>query len=273
MGGRGASFLKQIGKGIENNNVGSIEPFLNDMPIPDDKMTDIMIDLKKENIIIYNSMLKLPQDLLNEQLESLRHLTNNNKKLFLLIDKNKPLQIRLAKFTNKKVQACFSMLRNFENPRIYYNANFANKTLKQVEEHTKAQQDSGWWTRCDEKNLSRQVTTHEFGHFVNYNLIKKLIDRRCPKKYKELEIAYNNGDISKITEITNLQMRMAYSINNQIALISKKIYGTMRLEDISEYGKTSQMETFAELYTNAMLSSKPNDMSKALKKYIKEKLK
>lgn len=121
--------------------------------------------------------------------------------------------------------------------------------------------------------MSQQVITHEFGHFIQYNLVKKLINRRCPKLYKELEIAYNSGDATKADEIKKLQTQMAYSINNQIALLSKKIYGTMNFDDISEYGKTNQAETFAELYTNAMLSSKPNNMAKALKLYIKENIK
>ena len=44
----------------------------------------------------------------------------------------------------------------------------------------------------------------------------------------------------------------------------------MNLDDVGEYGKKNQAEWFAEVYANMSLSSKPTNMAKAMKSYLKE---
>ena len=78
-------------------------------------------------------------------------------------------------------------------------------------------------THSDSSKCSQQVTAHEFGHFVQYNAIKKLIDRRCKEKYSKLIQEYRDTKSSDIAnQIKEIHKKMGYSINNQIALISKK---------------------------------------------------
>ena len=271
MGGRGASFSKNFGEGMFNFNSGSrIDSFSSDKPIPESEMTPAMKELKQHNIITYKSMQRLPKEMLDQQIESLLNATKQNKFIINLIDKNNPLNIQLATFDNTYVQACFSRTIDFSNLKILFNASFVNKNVKQIEKMTKEQQDKGWWVKCDKENLAKQVATHEFGHFIQYNAIKKIIDRRYGNQYKKLLNDFENKPSAENRQnVENLYIKIAHQINNKIALISKKKYGTMNIKDVSDYGKQNQAEYFAELFANATLSSNPTNMAKALKLYLR----
>lgn len=273
MGGRGASFSRNFGEGMFNfNSGGSIDTFLNDEPIPEDEMTNSMKELKQKNIITYKSMQKLPKEMLDQQIEGLLSATKQNKSIINLINEEKPMRIQLAKFGNTNVQACFSRTVDLDNLRILFNASFANKSIKQIEKMTKEQQEIGWWVKCDKENLSKQVATHEFGHFIQYNAIKKIINRRYNNQYEKLLNEFRTKHTAEsMQNLENLYVKIAHQINNKIALISKKKYGTMNIEDVSEYGMQNQAEYFAELFANATLSSTPTNMAKALKLYLRGK--
>ena len=272
MGGRGASFSKFIGEGISNSNDIGTQTFINDEPIPEEEMTEPMKQLKENNIITYKSMLKLQPQMLELQINNLTNLVKQEKRSINLLNKDNPMSIQLATFSDKNVQACFSRRFNFNDLKILFNANIANKSIAQIEQLTKEQQDIGWWAKCDKQNLAKQTATHEFGHFIQYNAIKKVIDRRYKNKYQNLLNEYSqNRSKENFYNIEKLYVKIAHQINNKIALISKKKYGTMNIEDISQYGQKNQAEMFAELYANMSLSSKPADMAKALKLYLRGK--
>ena len=270
MGGRGADFLKNINKSLVNlNEAGRVEVFENDMPVDDNDCTEIEKELKQYNLIVYKSMHKLPADILQEQLEAINNRCKKSKKLMILT-KNTPMEIRLGRFSKPTTQACFTFTSDFNKLRIVFNSTYCKYTTKYIKEMVEHNQDIGWWAKSDKNNLLKQTATHEFGHFIQFNMIKKMIDRRHKTEYNDLINKYVKNPTDENKKVLNkLYEDLAWRINNKIALISKKKYDTMDI-DISEYGQRNSAEWFAEVYTNMSLSTKPTDMAKAMKSYLKE---
>ena len=275
MGGRGASWLNKVDKSTRNlNNIRNIEEFLNDEPIPYNEMSEPMKKLSKNNIVIYKSMQKLPQDILNTQINHLSNLVSKNKKNIILLNENNKMQVKLAKFGDQTTCACFSHIYDLTNLKLLYNAVYTKKSLKDLKNQAKISQKNGFWEPTNKENFSKYVTTHEFGHFMQYNAIKKVIDRHYKKEYTKLIDLYNKDkSFLNAEQVRNLYNNIARNINIKITEIAKKQFGSSEISDISKYGTKNDAETFAELYSNAMLSSQPNNTAKALKLYLKGKRK
>ncbi len=271
MGGRGASFLRNISQSTENLNTVDFELYEDDKPISEDLMPVEIKQLKDNNVIVYESMLTLPQKILDEQIIALNDRVKKSDKLFTFVDENNPVEIRLAKFGNKRTKACYSMDADFTNLKILFNDSLKKETPSMIDKMVKDAQKVNWWVKCDDNKTLRLVATHEYGHFIQYNLIKKAIDRRHKKEYAELLNNYrNNSSNENYQAIRKLFDKIAFRINNKIALLSKEKYGTMNLDDVGDYGKKNQAEWFAEVYANMSLSSEPTNMAKAMKIYLKD---
>ena len=107
---------------------------------------------------------------------------------------------------------------------------------------------------------------------VQYNAVKKLIDRHYKSDYNKLIDLYKkNPNQQNFTALDDFYIKLAYNINNTIINICKKEYGKFDSSEISRYGQTNQAEFFAEVYANVMLSSNPTNIAKAMKKYLKER--
>lgn len=275
MGGRGANWLNKVNKSTQNLNIiGNIEEFLNDEPIPYNEMTESMKKLSNNNIIIYKSMRKLPQDILDTQINHLSNLVSKNKKNLILLNENNKMQVRLAKFSNQTTCACFYHIYDLTNLKLLYNAVYTKKSLKDLENQAEVSQKCGFWEPTNKENFSKYVTTHEFGHFMQYNAIKKVIDRHYKKEYTNLiDLCKNDKSHTYAEQVRNMYDNIGRNINIKITEIAKKQFGSSDISDISIYGTKNDAETFAELYSNAMLSSHPNNTAKALKLYIKGRIK
>jgi len=270
MGGRGASFLKDIPLDSDKSSA-NFELYDDDAPIPYEEMTSEMKKLNNKNIVTYKSMNMLPPEILNEQITAINNRVAKSKNLINIVGKENPVAVRLGKFSNKTTKACWSMNSDFTNLKIVFSDSWKKETPSSVDKMVKRAQQDKWWVDCDSDKTLRLVATHEYGHFIQYNLIKKIIDRRHKTEYTELLNNYKQHSVKKnFKSVQNLFDKIAYQINNKIALISKEKYGTMNVDDVGKYGKTNQAEWFAEVYANMALSSKPTDMAKAMKIYLRD---
>lgn len=270
MGGRGASWIKNIPTSTINDEKLNIAEFANDLPVSEEQKTDVMKELEKRNIVVYNSMLKLKEPVLERQLNTILENCKKYGKYTELISKENQMQVKLGKFGASNTLACFSQDFNYTNQKIYYNAEFINQSLSDIRKMSKKEIGSGFWVQTDKENWDRQITTHEYGHFVQNNVLYKYIKRHYKKEYAELVKCYESEKTNQNAQnLLAFRDKLCDNMNNKICDIARKKFGTVDENvDISRYGKEKKVEYFAELYTNMRLSSNPTKLAKALKLYL-----
>lgn len=138
-------------------------------------------------------------------------------------------------------------------------------------ESEKRAQKINWMMPCSENEYEIYTVTHEYGHMLENTIIysemkqyglEKLADeinidaKTAKKMYKPYYDIHNKVTKDCFSEITDI----AKKENPEFSLS----------ENISQYGKTNYAEFFAEVFANSQLS-KPNELGKAMQKWLKQK--
>lgn len=115
---------------------------------------------------------------------------------------------------------------------------------------------------CSEGNLKNYAITHEFGNFIQYQLVARELGKSVDGMENE--------------EILNEMAKRASTYKKQILEIAGKICDEQGKtaynwrEDISESGKKKATEFFAECFANSQCG-KPTILGKAMNRWLKRK--
>ena len=130
--------------------------------------------------------------------------------------------------------------------------------------------EKGNFMPCSDKDIEKYALNHEFGHLVENYLINEY-NISNPNKFNayksKLSKATSEYEFRKIFKEyeNNICDKVAQDIYD-IALKNNKDFDLN--SNLSNYGKTSSQEFFAECFAN-MTSGKPNELGKAMKEYLK----
>lgn len=129
--------------------------------------------------------------------------------------------------------------------QLRLNGEYFKKLDPMVEMVTK-NQDKNFFMKTDENLKHRYVLTHEYGHIIHNQWMK------------------------------STGKRIEQEVQNMIkaqAMVDGVTYENIVERYISRYGRKNERETFAELFTHAMLCSEPNPLALRLKEWIKKEVK
>ena len=121
--------------------------------------------------------------------------------------------------------------------------------------HTKIRKemmDINWSMPCldNPEDLLSYTVTHEYGHMLQNNMIYDYM--------KESGLNFNAAEIKIRKECYNDIISIAKTLNPNFDL----------LKQLSDYGKSSKAEFFAEVFANSQLGA-PNDLGKAMEQWLK----
>ena len=146
---------------------------------------------------------------------------------------------------------------------IFLNSNLEKLSRDKIEQKTQKQIDSKAWAPCDKNELINQDLAHEYGHFIQKLILEKQKDKELVSKMKDSDTGTQ--------QIDRYERMLALKSKNDILKIQKERFN--KTDDfISEYGKESHFEFFAETFANLVTSKKPTTLAKSLEIYIKENL-
>ena len=273
MGGRGSCYLN-----FNNPNDSSGADFNFDIGNPNDEE-----DTQKEyngktekllnkNIHIKVSTDKIPEDIFIPNIKKVDSLSRKYKTTAnILQNTNQDLNIRAHKMPTQ-VQACFSSnAMEFNNLQIVLNKDLTIANKKAVENTVQEQIDSGFWTKSDKKELINHTPTHEYGHYIQKILMEQDSKTEEGKKIKEDYLQKYAKSKNKRLIAQSYSEECATKYFKQIQKINRREFGKESPNDISRYGTTNNRECFAELFANANTTSKPNNLSKSLEIFLKER--
>lgn len=182
---------------------------------------------------------------------------------FDVIGKPRPLSFGICKFAIGDAIGHFHPGEELiELNTMYY---------KSQDEYIKQQRDlceDGTKMPCSEENLKNYTITHEFGHFIQYQVVAR-----------ELECEGKSVMEMNVKERLNKMAERAEDYKEQILKIAREIYkergGTdeydeVKRRDISDYGNLKAVEFFAECFANSQLG-KPNILGEAMNRWLKGK--
>jgi len=123
---------------------------------------------------------------------------------------------------------------------------------------------------CSDNNIDKYALNHEFGHLVENCLINEY-NINNPSEFKAYKTKIKNAsstyDLKKT--IKDYESSICDKIAQDIYDIAIKNNKNFDLNaNLSNYGKKSSQEFFAECFAN-MESGKPNELGKAMKEYLK----
>ena len=260
MGGRSSSFKFNEQTGEIFSQVTKVYPLIENNADTISEINNTYIDeLQEDNHIVCRSTNSFNYEIMN----------SNFKKIYEIIKKypiiannlnDAELNIRGATFSDKSTQACFSYnVKNKENMTIFLGQDVYTKNKQVVEMNAKFNQNKGFWSKSDDKELVNSVIAHEYGHFIEKLIIDKKI-QNCPKTH--------DMDAYQLKNYFNLQSGL---IKRKIISIQKERFNDVNTH-ISDYGETNSNEFFAETFANLVTSKTPTTLAKSLEIYLKENL-
>lgn len=225
--------------------------------------------LEKKGIIFKDNLSKLDEKL----------LVDNANKLAELLEKYEFTQNYVNEkqfiFDAKKgdfIGMCSCKIDE-SSQTIFLNPDYFKSYSEYVEQQLKQIKDN-WKMPASKEKISSYTISHEFGHFIQNILFKKIKEKNPEEwlKIKERALTKNtNSAILKIlkswynTKATSMRKEIINIAKKMDNDISSKTYGKY----ISDYGKTSPQEFFAECFAN-LESGNPNILGKAIKIYLEE---
>lgn len=120
---------------------------------------------------------------------------------------------------------------------------------------------SGYNMPALDKYIDVYSTTHEYGHILGHGIVHDMVDfDEFDKKERSA-----GTDLKKRSKVVHDESKKHYkSIWSEIVAIAKERNPAFKVADhISDYGKTSYEEAFAETFANSQLG-KPNELGDAM---------
>lgn len=232
--------------------------------------------LKDKNIHIKESTDHLPEDVFIPNIRKIDSLTRKYLDTSdILENKQEQLSIRSDKLKSSTVACFISDSTNFSSLQIVLNKDLTFANRERVEKMTSEQIDSGYWSKSDKNELVNHTLTHEFGHYVQRILMEKEKETQNGKeRYNQVMEEYTKAKTTKERQfvLKTYSEDCATRYFKQIQRIHRQIFGKEDEKEISEYGKRSNTEAFAELFANLSTSKNPSNMSKSMKLFLEKNM-
>lgn len=225
--------------------------------------------LEKKGVIFKNNLSKLDE----------RLLLDNANKLNELLDKYAEAQNYIKEntftFDTKKgsfIGMCSSKIDE-SSQTIYLNPEYFKDYTKYIEQQMN-QIKSKWKMPASEEKVASYTISHEFGHFIQNILFKKIKEKNPDEWEKIREKAFSKSTNSAVLKvIRSWYNNQAKIMKKDIILMANKLDSNINLKNykeyISEYGESSPEEFFAECFANLECGN-PNILGKAIENYLKE---
>lgn len=213
---------------------------------------------RTKNNVIYNttSLNKLNGKLVETNAKQLDKLLNKYPKVNNYI-KQRGLTFGGSNKTN--AIAYTSYTRDLSKIGIYLEKPYYTNTKSHIDTISKGV-NRGNFMPCNDKYFNRYALTHEYGHVVETYLLNEY-NINNPVEYKNaLSSQYN---------WKKYKDKVYNDIRKDVINIAIKNNSNFDIDtQLSQYGKTSPAEFFAECFAN-MECGKSNELGKALKEYLK----
>lgn len=226
--------------------------------------------IQKYNIIFVEEDLnKIDNKLLSDNSKQIDNLLNKYPTMQEYLE-NRKMVLGAENFSNYSMVASFTS--SIDNKKLtmslsktkYNNYDkFINAEKKDIELFHSMP--------CADNMLSVYSITHEFGHFVESKFIDEYNKEHFAEFLNMKTRALNAKTISQSKKILkDWEKKIGNSIAEDILDIAKNDNNFSLKENLSDYGNTDSLEFFAECFAN-MECGEPNDLGKAMEKYLKNK--
>lgn len=281
MGGRGSAYISyknsNSSSGVDIGLMADIIDTMEDDPdtkLPHKGYTQT---LKDKHIHIKKSTDNIDEAIMVPNANKVQELTNKYTKTTKTLQKNdEQLRIRSSTLSNNVAAAFISSPVEFKNLQVVYNKDIQFMNKERLEQHTKNEIDSKFWTKSDD--LVNHTITHEYGHYIQRVLMERDIAQHNEDKARKQKLL-SDIDQSK-SQIKTQKLIQEYSEEyatkyiKSVQKVCRKNFGRdYEKETLSRYSETSNREYFAEIFCNAETNTNPDDIGKAMKIYLSKKLK
>lgn len=257
MGGRGSEFKQVLEVSSEKNL--DLGDYSKDKETT--KQNNLTKSLKRYNIIVCESTDSMDEALLNSNLQQIEKLSNKYSVL-LSKEPEQELHIRNFKIKDDNVLACFSRTEPlFTELQICYNKHKV-KDVQSMNDVIKTNIQRGF--NASAENKTDYVITHEFGHYLERNIIEKRFQQDI-QQFVKFKNDYKNSK-QKVNE-------EADKIYYEISEIAKTKYRNTSL-GVSDYSlQENSREWFAEVFASAFTNSsyKP-PLARAMIDFLKKEM-
>lgn len=284
MGGRGSAFVNYYNEsdssGVDLAILGDIMDSMDsdeDTKLPHSGYTDL---LKQKNVHIKESTDNISEKIIVPNATKIHNLINEYTKTSKELKRSdEELRVRADKMPSNTEAMFVHSPVEFNDLQMVYNADAKYLTRERLERNTQEQIDHQYWTKSDNDELVNHTITHEYGHFVQRVLMEREIrtDKTAKARHErlleDLEKANgNNGKIQRLLQSYSEECATRYI--KGVQRVCRKNFGRDYEKTIlSRYGATNNREYFAEIFCNAETNKNPNDIGKAMKIYLKKRLK
>ena len=258
MGGRGSRFRQIIAESTRNKNLNLGDYFKDKETTKQNKLTK---SLKNYNIMVCESTDTMNEQLLNSNLQQVEKLS---KKYSGLLSKEPEHELHIRNYPmSDNTIACYARIDpDLTQSQICYN----KKLVKDVEDmNTKIKHQIQVGFSASAENKTDYVITHEFGHYLERNIIEK----RFQKDIRQY-VRFKNLGSKEAEKVINEE---ADKISNEIFEIARRKYKNLSWY-ISGYSGKNSREWFAEVFASAHTNSsyKP-PLARAMIDFLKKELK
>mgnify|MGYP001033522863 FL=1 len=259
MGGRGSSFRQIIAESTRNKNLNLGDYFKDKETTKQNKLTK---SLKNYNIMVCESTDTMNEQLLNSNLQQVEKLS---KKYSGLLSKEPEHELHIRNYPmSDNTIACYARIDpDLTQSQICYN----KKLVKDVEDmNTKIKHQIQVGFSASAENKTDYVITHEFGHYLERNIIEK----RFQKDIRQY-VRFKNLGSKEAEKVINEEADRIYV---EIDKIARTKYNNYQL-GVSDYSlQENSKEWFAEVFASAHTNSsyKP-PLAKAMIDFLKKELK
>lgn len=284
MGGRGSAFVNYYNSSDSSGvDLAILDDIIDNMDsdedtkLPHSGYTDL---LKRKNVHIKESTDKISEKIIVPNATKIHNLINEYTKTSKELKRSdEELRVRADKMQGN-VEAMFVHSPvEFNNLQMVYNSDAKYLTRERLEKNTQEQIDQQYWTKSDKDELVNHTITHEYGHFVQRVLMEREVrsDKNAKARYEKLltDINVNRGKKNKIQKLVQVyDEECATRYIKAVQRVCRKNFGRdYESVKLSEYGETNNREYFAEIFCNAETNRNPDDIGKAMKIYLKKRLK
>ncbi len=212
---------------------------------------------------VEKNMTYLDEELIIENANQLRKL--NSK--FKAISENNHGYISGTKLRSTTIAETTTHFHE-ENTNLTLSQKFFESKAKMIASEID-EQKAFYHMPSNEKYLSVSVITHEYGHILENELIRQMIEPEIMEKALNLRANGKYSDANKIFKSEN--SKHARTIYNEIVDIARKEDENFKLrENLSKYGCTNTFEAFAEMFMNSQCGA-PNILGKAMNKCLERR--
>ncbi len=231
-----------------------------------DKFEDSLPMFEKVNVKIDESLKQIDKQLMVDNVNQLNYLINKHPiaKRYL---EEKPLTFKSVDKGSYIGRCSINSTEQIIELNQKYFDSFEEYTKGQIE-----QIGNNWKMPTAKEKLSTYTLNHEFGHFIQNTIIENIKENKSDEFYKVIvkAMGQNNEREARLiikrwydkqaSEIRKEIINIAHEIDKSI---NQRTYVTL----ISDYGKSSNQEFFAECFAN-MEGGEPNILAKALRIYL-----